>query len=86
MAIGAIRAALGAGRAVPEDLSIIGFDDIEWALHNFPPLTTINIPKRQMGQEAARRLLSLLDDPELLPTEITVSVRLVKRESTQERR
>ncbi|GIK65721.1 MAG: ribose operon repressor [Chloroflexota bacterium] len=85
MAIGAIRAAQDEGRRIPEDLSIIGFDDIEWAAHNSPSLTTINIPKRQMGKEAARRLLSLLDDPEAAPTEIIVSVQLVKRESTQER-
>lgn len=86
MAIGAIRAAQGEGYHIPQNLSVIGFDDIEWASHNSPSLTTINIPKHQMGKEAARRLLSLLDDPEVAPTEIIVSVQLVKRDSTQERR
>jgi LacI family transcriptional regulator len=82
MAIGAIRAAQAEGKTIPQDLSIIGFDDISWAQLNDPPLTTINIPKHQMGQEAAHRLLALLSNPELSPTEVMVSVQLVTRESS----
>lgn len=82
MAIGAIRAARAAGRQVPADLSVIGFDDVAWASLNDPPLTTIEIPKQQMGVEAARRILSLIDHPDDAPTHLTVSVRLIERQST----
>lgn len=82
MAIGAIRAACSRGQTVPADLSVIGFDDIAWAALNDPPLTTVRIPRVQMGKEVAHRLLALLDDSELLPSEIIVPVELIKRGST----
>lgn len=82
MAIGAIRAAKSEGKRVPEDLSVIGFDDIAWAALNDPPLSTVRIPRQQMGKEAAYRLLMLLNDPELLPSEIIVPVQWVERAST----
>jgi DNA-binding LacI/PurR family transcriptional regulator len=82
MAIGAIRAARAGGRRVPDDLSVIGFDDIAWAVHNDPPLTTVRIPRLQMGKEVAHRLLTLLADPDLLPSEIIVPVELIQRGST----
>ncbi|HLV34745.1 MAG TPA: LacI family DNA-binding transcriptional regulator [Spirillospora sp.] len=83
MAIGAIRQAQKDGKHIPDDLSVVGFDGIDWAALNHPPLTTVNVPKRQMGKEAARRLLSLLDDPDSAPVEITVSVQFVQRESSR---
>lgn len=82
MAIGAIRAARGCGRSVPGDLSVIGFDDISWAALNDPPLTTVRISRVAMGKEVAHRLLTVLEDSDLLPSEITVPVELVKRGST----
>jgi len=82
MAIGAVRAASALGCHVPDDISVIGFDDIAWAAINNPPLTTIHIPKTQMGKEAALRVLALLNDPELLPSEIVVPVQLIERAST----
>ena len=82
MAIGAIRAARARGIQVPADLSVIGFDDIAWAALNDPPLTTMRIPRVQMGREVAHRLLTLLEDSELLPAEIIVPVELVQRGST----
>lgn len=81
MAIGAIRAAQQDGKDVPRDLSVIGFDDIEWATLNTPPLTTMHIPKPQIGKEAARRLLAVFEDPDLLPSEMIVPVNLIERES-----
>lgn len=83
MAFGAIRAARRAGRGVPDDLSVTGFDNIDWAQLSDPPLTTIHIPKRQLGQEAARRLLSLLNDRDAQPVEIVVSTQLTVRQSTR---
>jgi DNA-binding LacI/PurR family transcriptional regulator len=81
MAIGAIRAARLAKRRVPEDLSVIGFDDIAWAELNDPPLATVSIPKRQMGMEAANRLVQLLADPDQTPTTLMLDVRLIQRAS-----
>jgi DNA-binding LacI/PurR family transcriptional regulator len=82
MAIGAIRAARAHRLDIPQNLSVVGFDDIDWATHSDPPLTTINIPKRQLGAEAARRLLALLADPDLAPTDLTIAVHLIERAST----
>jgi DNA-binding LacI/PurR family transcriptional regulator len=86
MAIGAIRQAVTAGKRVPDDLSVVGFDDISWAEFNEPPLTTVRIPRRQMGKEAAHRVLMLLQDADLLASEIVVPVTLVERNSTAQRR
>ena len=83
MAIGAIRRAQEQGKCVPDELSIVGFDDIDWASLNLPPLTTIRIPKHQLGQEAAKRLLSALNDPDSRPVEVVVSVQLIPRGSSQ---
>ena len=84
MALGAIRAAQGAGLQVPNDISVIGFDNIAWASLNNPPLTTLDVPKQQLGIEAAHRLLSLLTETENPPltTQLTIAVRLIERAST----
>ncbi len=83
MALGALRAAQESGKSVPGDLSIIGFDDIPLASLNEPQLTTIRVPKSQMGIEVAQRLLAMLDNPDLVPVEMLVSVELIKRSSTR---
>jgi DNA-binding LacI/PurR family transcriptional regulator len=83
MAFGAIRTARRIGRNVPDDLSVIGFDNIDWAQLNDPPLTTIDVPKRQLGQEAAKRLISILGDGDTSPVEVVVSTQLVVRQSTR---
>jgi LacI family transcriptional regulator len=82
VALGAIRAARTIGRQVPEDLSVIGFDDIELAGLNDPPLTTLRIPKQQMGAEAAARLIMLLKNPSLAPANLTLAVQFIKRASS----
>ncbi|MFD4946879.1 LacI family DNA-binding transcriptional regulator [Streptomyces sp. NPDC058239] len=77
-AAGVLRALRAAGRAVPDDIAVVGFDDIPMAEHTEPPLTTVRQPTRQMGETAARLLLSHLggtavpDAPVVLPTELVV--------------
>jgi len=83
MALGAMRAAQDTGKSIPGDLSIIGFDDIPLASLNEPQLTTIRVPKRQMGVEVAQRMIALLNNPDLSPVELRVSVELIRRSSTQ---
>lgn len=81
MAIGAMRMARAAGRRVPNNLAIVGFDDIEAASHIDPPLTTVKVNKRQMGVVAARRLLSLLASDESVPVRSSVATQLLVRSS-----
>ncbi len=57
MAIGALSAARGAGRRVPEDVAIVGYDDIPEAAVTTPALTTVAVPKYEMGRAAAQLLL-----------------------------
>ena len=61
MAMGALGAARRRGLRVPEDLSIVGFDDVRYAAHTNPPLTTIAQPMQQIGEGAVRLLLDLLN-------------------------
>lgn len=61
-AIGALRAARAAGRRVPEELSVIGFDDIDLAAWTDPPLTTIRQPTAEMGRWAVERIAARLRD------------------------
>lgn len=77
-AVGALRALRAAGRTVPDDIAVVGFDDIPMAQHTEPPLTTVRQPMREMGETAARMLLAHLggtpaaDEPVVLPTELIV--------------
>lgn len=84
MAIGVIHAAQDKGLNIPDDLSVVGFDDITWAELNNPPLTTIRIEKAQMGKEAARRLHLMLTEDEFPPAEVLISVSLIERASTHQ--
>lgn len=81
MAIGAIRAARAAGRRTPEDLAVAGFDDLDWAEHTTPPLTTVKVHKRRMGALAARRLVELLGGESEAPVRSTVANSLIIRSS-----
>lgn len=73
MAAGALHALRRAGRRVPDDVAVVGFDDLPLAQHTQPPLTTIRQPLERVGSVAAERLLAQLDgegdacDP-VLPT------------------
>jgi len=82
-AIGAIRAFLDAGLRVPEDVSVVGFDDIQSAAYHNPSLTTVRQPLREMGALAARLLLERIDGGETKPQAfVTVEPQLVVRGST----
>jgi LacI family transcriptional regulator len=82
-AIGVVRAIYDAGLSVPEDVSVVGFDDIISAAYHKPSLTTVRQPLRRMGSEGARILLDLIDEPkQQQPTEVVVEPELIVREST----
>ena len=81
-AIGVIRAFKEAGIRVPEDISVVGFDDIESAAFNSPTLTTVRQPLREMGEAAAEILLRKIESQEEVANEIAVQPVLVERQSS----
>lgn len=81
-AIGAIRALNDVGLRVPQDVSVVGFDDIPTAAFYSPSLTTVRQPLRDMGQIAAATLLGRLNQSAEAPATIAVEPELIVREST----
>jgi len=81
MAVGAMRAVSTQGLSLPNDLALVGFDNIDLADHITPSLTTIRIFKEQIGQLAARRIIDLIADTTSAPVETIVSTELVIRRS-----
>ena len=81
-AIGAIHAFLEAGLRVPEDVSVVGFDDIRIAVHNNPSLTTVRQPLQRMGEIAASTLLKRIEYHEDESEVIEVQPEFVVRNST----
>ncbi len=81
-AIGAIRAFMNHGYRVPEDISVVGFDDIQGAAFHNPSLTTIRQPLQQMGAVAARILLQRIRGQATFPDVVPIHPELVIREST----
>lgn len=81
-AIGAIRGFRDHGLRVPEDISVVGFDDIQGAAYHTPSLTTIRQPLNSMGNTAARLLLQRIRGAQNLPDEVPVVPELIIREST----
>jgi len=82
MAMGAIRTIQLAGMRVPEDIAVIGFDDIPAAADFNPPLTTVRGKAREMGQAAAQLLFKLIDGKELGKKELILPAELVVRGSS----
>lgn len=77
VALGAISALRDAGRRIPGDVSVVGFDDIPLSMYFDPPLTTVRLPAFELGQAAGQALLERIADPDatrrtLLPTELIV--------------
>ncbi|HKP88312.1 MAG TPA: LacI family DNA-binding transcriptional regulator [Blastocatellia bacterium] len=83
-AIGAIAALREAGRGVPEEVSVVGFDDVDSAAFYNPALTTIRQPLRKMGKLAAETLLQRImnGDDASFPEMVTVEPELIVRQST----
>jgi LacI family transcriptional regulator len=82
LALGAIDAIRASGRACPEDVSVVGFNDMPYSERFSPPLTTVRISQYDLGARTARLLLETIADPTRPPETQWVSPELVIREST----
>lgn len=77
LAVGALRQAREMGFRVPEDVSILGFDNIEMAQVAYPPLSTVHVPHAQMGRQAAETLVAMMNGAtDLRPVELATELRL----------
>ncbi len=82
LAFGCIRAAIENGIRIPDDLSIVGFDNVEMSQITNPPLTTIDQPKYEIGKAAIEMLLNMLaKDGVCEPEHRMIGVRLIERQS-----
>lgn len=82
LALGLMRAAAEAGVTVPDDLAVVGFDDVEDGRFATPSLTTISPDKEQLAAAAVRCLAERLEDPSRSARDVSVEWQLVVREST----
>ena len=79
--LGALSAIIVRGLSVPEDVALVGYDDIPWAMALNPPPTVIDQPGYEMGRRAARILLNRLASPDRSPTTVTLQPKLIVRQS-----
>jgi DNA-binding LacI/PurR family transcriptional regulator len=82
MAFGVLHECLAAGLRVPEDVSLVGFDDVAFATISQPPLTTVCLPRAELGRLAVEALLATIEHPERKGVELRVPTFLIERGST----
>jgi LacI family transcriptional regulator, galactose operon repressor len=82
LAVGVLKAARSRGLRVPEDVSIVGFDDLEYCTMVTPALTTVRQPLAEMGRTAVNMLVRLLENKRFETLHVQLGTRLVVREST----
>ena len=82
LAIGASRALIDAGRRIPEDISVLGFDGIETGDYVNPRLSTLQQPYEEIAQESVRLLFDMIGDEHACPEDLIFRAELIPREST----
>ncbi|MEO9322921.1 LacI family DNA-binding transcriptional regulator [Nocardioides sp. C4-1] len=82
-ALGLLQSAIGAGTRVPEQLAIVGYDDIQFAAAAAVPLTSVRQPRAELGRAAAGLLLDEAGNPEHIHQQIVFTPELIARESTR---
>jgi DNA-binding LacI/PurR family transcriptional regulator len=83
LALGAMREIYEAGIKIPDELAIMGFDDIDFASISSPSLTTVHVEKKRMGYDAVAMLDRLIEKKEVAPRRLEFQPRLIIRGSTQ---
>ncbi|MEX2143401.1 MAG: LacI family DNA-binding transcriptional regulator [Anaerolineales bacterium] len=86
VALGAMLAIKHAGLRIPEDIAIVGFDDVPLAEYFDPPLTTVRLPAFELGWSAGERLVRLLNHEELAQTGLLLETEFIVRASSQKAR
>jgi LacI family transcriptional regulator/LacI family repressor for deo operon, udp, cdd, tsx, nupC, and nupG len=81
MTLGALEAIHVHGRRIPEDISVVGYDDVPWALALNPPLTAVSQPGYEMGRRAVELLFQRIREPKRSPTLVTLQPKLIVRKS-----
>ena len=82
-AIGAMKALNEAGYRIPEDISIVGFDDIEMVSYINPSLSTVQVPKQELGRMAVKLLVDKIENEREYPVRMDIPFELLIRESTK---
>jgi DNA-binding LacI/PurR family transcriptional regulator len=81
MTLGALQAIHERGIRIPEELAVVCFDDMPWAISLRPPLTAVSQPAEELGRTAAQLLLERLKDPNRLARQVVLPTRLIVRAS-----
>lgn len=82
MAIPAIRAVTEQGLSIPDDVAFFSVDNIQISAFTSPPLSTVHVPKTEMGMYAVKLLLDYLDQDDLFPVKVLIPYRLIVRQSS----
>ena len=83
IALGAMKAMSEYGIRIPEDVSIVGFDDLTFSSISNPPLTTLRVPKQEMGRMAVRRLRDIIQDNDGVKLKTQVCTQFIERASVK---
>ena len=83
IALGAMKAMAEFGIRIPEDVSIVGFDDLTFSSISYPPLTTLRVPKQEMGRAVVRRLRDMLKDNDGIKLKMQMCTQFIERESVK---
>ena len=81
IAIGAMKAFQHIGYKIPADISIIGFDNMPLSTSVIPALSTIHVPKQNLGKTAAERLINVIESDEYYSVKIEISATYIARKS-----
>jgi len=84
IALGAMKALQDKGYRIPEDVSIIGFDDLSSSEISTPRLTTIRVFKQEMGRMAVRRLIDVMKHGDFIKSKIQISTEFIERDSVKD--
>lgn len=84
IALGAMKALTECGLRIPEDVSVVGFDDLSFSSISSPPLTTLRVPKQEMGRLAVRRLRDMIQDNDGVKVKTQVCAQFIERDSVRD--
>ncbi len=84
IALGAMKALQEKGYHIPDDISIIGFDDLSFCEITSPRLTSLRVPKEEMGRLAVRKVIDMVNNKENIRSKIQVCTEFVERDSVKE--